>query len=202
MASPFGDASYPPLAATRFLVNRGVVNGLVGTDDNVDPFDLYCYGPPQDAPASAFIAEIESARRTGKWRIMLIHGFEGSSDGAYLPVKIADFLAAMNHAKSLGDVWIDSMVNVAAYWRGQRVLASAIPNHSSAGNTWTWTLPTNFPPHRYLRVKVEGGTLFQNGKPIAWNLAGGYQNPIEKVLELHLATVEECIGALEEGETP
>lgn len=34
-----------------------------------------------------------------------------------------------------------------------------------------------------------------NKIPIAWNLAGGYQKPIEKVLELHFNTVEECLGA-------
>lgn len=28
--------------------------------------------------------------------------------------------------------------------------------------------------------------------PIAWNLAGGYQNPISKVLDIHTATLEEC----------
>jgi acetoin utilization deacetylase AcuC-like enzyme len=35
------------------------------------------------------------------------------------------------------------------------------------------------------------------GKPIAWNLAGGYQCPIENVLELHLATMEECLAVFE-----
>jgi len=30
-------------------------------------------------------------------------------------------------------------------------------------------------------------------KPIVWNLAVGYQIPIDKVIELHLNTVEECI---------
>lgn len=29
------------------------------------------------------------------------------------------------------------------------------------------------------------------GVPVAWNLAGGYQTPIERVLELHTATIEE-----------
>jgi acetoin utilization deacetylase AcuC-like enzyme len=28
--------------------------------------------------------------------------------------------------------------------------------------------------------------------PLAWNLAGGYQTPISKVVQLHLATMEEC----------
>ena len=35
----------------------------------------------------------------------------------------------------------------------------------------------------------------RSGKPIAWNLAGGYQKPLSKVFELHLATVEECLSA-------
>ncbi len=34
-------------------------------------------------------------------------------------------------------------------------------------------------------------------KPLTWNLAGGYQEPIAKVLALHLATVEECLAAYE-----
>lgn len=37
----------------------------------------------------------------------------------------------------------------------------------------------------------------RRGKPLAWNLAGGYQIPLSKVLELHLATVEECLDAFE-----
>ncbi len=30
------------------------------------------------------------------------------------------------------------------------------------------------------------------GVPVAWNLAGGYQEPISKVIRLHVATMEEC----------
>jgi peptidoglycan/xylan/chitin deacetylase (PgdA/CDA1 family) len=175
MASPFGDPSYPPLAGPRFLVNRGVVNGLVGADDNVDPYDLYCYVPPQEARVSAFNIEVDSARRAGKWRIMLIHGFTGGSDGAYLPIKLQDFLASVRYAQSLGDVWIDSMVDVASYWRGQRAVAAAAPKTSGMSTTWTWTLPAHFPPGKYLRVKVTGGTLYQNAKPVDWNEHGYYE---------------------------
>ncbi len=32
--------------------------------------------------------------------------------------------------------------------------------------------------------------------PIVWNLAGGYQEPIEKVLELHMNTLKACVGAM------
>lgn len=33
------------------------------------------------------------------------------------------------------------------------------------------------------------------GLPIAWNLAGGYQTPIERVLALHTATAQACVAA-------
>jgi acetoin utilization deacetylase AcuC-like enzyme len=33
------------------------------------------------------------------------------------------------------------------------------------------------------------------GRPLVWNLAGGYQKPIEKVLDIHQATLEECLIA-------
>jgi peptidoglycan/xylan/chitin deacetylase (PgdA/CDA1 family) len=175
MASPFGDPSYPPLAASRFLVNRGVVNGLVGADDQVDPYDLYCFGPSENARAADFNLEVDSARRAGKWRIILLHGFVGGSDGAYMPVKIDELVAAVEHAKSLGDVWIDSMVAVASYWRGQRAVAAAAKVQSGSSTTWSWTLPSHFPPGKYLRVRVDGGTLVQNGKPLPWNPHGYYE---------------------------
>ena len=31
------------------------------------------------------------------------------------------------------------------------------------------------------------------GVPLAWDLAGGYQVPISKVIRLHMATMEECV---------
>lgn len=34
------------------------------------------------------------------------------------------------------------------------------------------------------------------GIPVAWNLAGGYQEPVEKVVNIHTATMEECLETL------
>ena len=31
------------------------------------------------------------------------------------------------------------------------------------------------------------------GVPIAWNLAGGYQDPISRVIRIHHVTMEECV---------
>lgn len=34
------------------------------------------------------------------------------------------------------------------------------------------------------------------GKGVTWNLAGGYQTPIQKVLDIHNATMEECLAVM------
>lgn len=39
-----------------------------------------------------------------------------------------------------------------------------------------------------------------NGLPIAWNLAGGYQTPLRKVLDIHDHTMLECLAAFAGGE--
>jgi peptidoglycan/xylan/chitin deacetylase (PgdA/CDA1 family) len=178
MAAPFGDASYTPLASTRFLVNRGVSNGLMGAGlgDNTDPFSLFCYIPPQDSLASAFNDQIDAARTAGKWRVVLVHGFNGNSnDGAFQPVDIAQFTSGVAHTKSLGDVWIDSVVNVASYWRAQKTFLAVTPTTSGSNKTWTWTLPAHFPPGKYLRVTADGGTLTQGGNPLLWDAHGYYE---------------------------
>jgi hypothetical protein len=107
---------------------------------------------------------------------VLVHGFSGGTDGAYQPISIDEFVASVNHAKSLGDVWIDSVVNVGAYWRAQKMFAAIAPTVSGNSKTWTWTLPPHFPPGKILRVKVGGGTLTQpGGRTLAWDDHGYYE---------------------------
>jgi peptidoglycan/xylan/chitin deacetylase (PgdA/CDA1 family) len=175
-ASPYGDPSYEPFAQSRFLVNRGVANALVMPNDNSDPFNLPCFIPPTSGTAERdFNPQIDGAESGGGWRIVLVHGFTGGKDSAFQPVSIDEFVAGVNHAKSLGDLWIDSMVNVAAYWRGQKALAAATPTTSGTTTTWTWTLPDNFPPNKRLRVRLDGGTLSQNGQTLEWDDHGYYE---------------------------
>jgi len=175
MAAPFGNLGYEPIATRRYLINRGVRDGVVAPNDASDPFNLSCYVPPQGAAASAFDAEVDSARAAGGWRIVLVHGFTGGTDAAYHPVSIDAFTASVNHAKSLGDVWIDSVVNIGSYWRGQKAFSAARPTTSGSETTWTWTLPANFPPGKFLRVTLDGGTLIQGGRPLTWDEHGYYE---------------------------
>jgi acetoin utilization deacetylase AcuC-like enzyme len=44
------------------------------------------------------------------------------------------------------------------------------------------------------RVVFEG--LSALGIPVAWNLAGGYQEPLQKVLDIHTITLSECLKVL------
>jgi hypothetical protein len=81
----------------------------------------------------------------------------------------------MAYGKSFGTMWIDSVVNIGAYWRGQQLLQAATPGTGGGVTTWRWTLPPNFPAGRKLRVVVDGGTLTQNGMPLSWDRHGYYE---------------------------
>jgi peptidoglycan/xylan/chitin deacetylase (PgdA/CDA1 family) len=176
MAAPFGDGSYTPLAETRYLFNRGVADGLIAPGDDTNRFFLPCYVPPENAPAGEMNENIDLLHGAGRWKTVLVHGFVGGTDGAYKPVALGEFVAHVNHVKQLGDVWIDSVVNVGAYWVAQKMFAGIAPTTSGNSKTWTWTLPPHFPPGKVLRVRVDGGTLTQpGGKTLAWDEHGYYE---------------------------
>lgn len=47
------------------------------------------------------------------------------------------------------------------------------------------------------RDELVFSAMRKHGIPLVWNIAGGYQNPIENVLAIHNATMEECLKAFE-----
>jgi peptidoglycan/xylan/chitin deacetylase (PgdA/CDA1 family) len=176
MAAPNGSPAYGDVARTRFLINRGVTDRLIAPNDNTDPFNLSCFYPNTNAPVGDLNAKVDAARAAGAWQVVLVHGFNGNvQDFAFQPIDLPVFVQSVNYAKSLGDLWIDSLVNVAAYWRGQKTFTSTTPAVNGANTTWTWTLPDHFPPRRFLRVSVSGGTLSQGGVPLAWDEHGYYE---------------------------
>ena len=175
LAAPFGDAAYVEVARTRFLFNRGTNGGLVRPNDNTDPFNLPCFIPNEDLGTAAFNAQVDMARTAGAWHIVLVHGFTGGGDGAFQPVAIGQFTGAVSYSKSVGDVWIDTLLDVGAYWQAQKLLSLAVPANQNGVSTWTWTLPARYPPDHFLRVVVDGGTLSQNGVPLVWDEHGYYE---------------------------
>ncbi|WP_433936474.1 polysaccharide deacetylase family protein [Sorangium cellulosum] len=175
MAAPNGSAVYTGIAKTRFMINRGVSNALIAPNDSSDPFTLPSYIPPQNASAAVMNEQVTSARSGKGWRTFCIHGFNGGSDGAYQPIALQAFVDHVNHVKGLGDVWIDSILNVGAYWLGQKAVTSGTSTPAGGETTYTWQLPEHFPPGKYVRVTVTGGTLKQNGAALPWNPHGYYE---------------------------
>jgi hypothetical protein len=159
----------------RFFINRGVGSGTVAPMDSTDPFNLPCHAAVEAETVDSFNTAIDSAHTAGRWLIFLIHTINPTSQNWYAPIDVTVVTGSIAHAKSLGDVWIDSMVNVGAYWRAEKLLSSATPTTSGGVQTWTWMLPTDFPAGRILRVTVDGGTPSQNGAALTWDPHGYYE---------------------------
>jgi len=175
MAAPYGDPGYAPLAESRFIINRGVNGGVIMPNGNQNPFDLPSYIPPQGASADALNTPLNSARQQGGWATWCIHGFTNVSDGAYQPITLDGFVQHIEYVKGLGDVWIGTMVDVGAYWLGQRAVSQAQPVDNGGTLTWTWQLPDNFPSGKFLRVRLSGGRPSQDGMPLRWDGHGYYE---------------------------
>jgi hypothetical protein len=181
MASPYGDANWSPHAARRFLANRGVFRGMVAPGDGTDPFHLPAYmpGPPEhggmQATQAALDAVVDEARAGGKWVLFVLHSLGPTTQSWYGLVDVRALVGNVERVKSAGDVWADSVVNVAAYWRGQRLLTARAPAKAGGRTTWRWELPASFPPGKYLRVRVDGGTLTQGGAAVPWDGHGYYE---------------------------
>jgi peptidoglycan/xylan/chitin deacetylase (PgdA/CDA1 family) len=175
MAAPNGSTTYIPIAQTRFLLNRGVGAGYIAPNGSSDPFNLPTYIPPAGASTSALNSQVVTAQAASAWQVFVVHGFTGGSDGAYQPIALSNFVSHVNYTKNLGNLWIDTMTKIGAYWRGQKALSSVTPTTSGTTKTYSWSLPANFPPGKCLRVTVDGGTLKQGGKTLLWNNRGYYE---------------------------
>lgn len=175
MAAPNGSTAYGPIASTRFLINRGVNDQQISVRGTADPYNLPCYIPPTGTSTDTFNGKVNAVRTAGNWQVVLVHGFTGGNDGAFQPVELAQFTASVQYTKSLGDIWIDTVVDVAAYWLGQRLLGGVTPTSAAGVTTWNWSLPALFPPGQFLRVVVDGGTLRQGSTVLTWDEHGYYE---------------------------
>ena len=181
MAAPYGETAYAALAKDRFLMNRGVNGGLIPPTGNNDPYNLPTFIPDPDKQnyQQEMNSWIDQVRSQGAWATVLVHGFTGDGS-AYKAFPLQVFVDHVNYAKSHGDVWIDSVINVGAYWLGQRAFSQAMVATEGDKKTWTWKLPNHFPPGKYLRVTVDGGTLEQDGLVIPWDPNGYYEIALDK----------------------
>jgi hypothetical protein len=174
-AHPFGDNGYKPYMPDRFILARGVGSGVITASGSTDPFNLPVIAAGGGEAASVFNGRIDTARAQSGWIIFLFHSILPTSNNWYAGVDIASVTGSMAYAKAFGDVWLDSVVNIGAYWLGQRAFLAKTPVATADSTTWTWSLPACFPPGRTLRVTVDGGKLSQGGPPLAWNGHGYYE---------------------------
>ena len=171
-AIPYGNySSYGPYLPSRFLLARGV-DGGTNPPYSGNAYDLLCNIPPTGASASTMASYFSSAISAGGWCILLVHGFTGDPN-AYQPVDLAQYLSAINTVKGYSNMWIDTLLNVGAYWTAQQL--PIISQQSGTNIVYSWTLPAHFPSGKYIRIKLTGGTPMQNGQTINWDGHGYYE---------------------------
>jgi len=181
MASPFGDGNWASSARQRVFLSRDVNRAMVAPNDATDPFHLPCFMAGDASVGgvgtqqSAFNGFIDTARAGDRWLIFLFHTITPTANNWFAPVDVGAVTGSMQHSRSLTDVWTDTLVNVGAYWRAQKLFSTLAPTKAGSVTTWTWTLPDHFPPGKFLRVKVDGGTLKQGNTTLVWDSHGYYE---------------------------
>lgn len=174
-AAPEGNICFKAAVTGLFFINRGVQPAQpVMPNGNSDPLNLNCYIPAPMQQVAAFNNDVNNGRAQGGWVIYVIHGFTGDGQ-AYNAFDLNQLTAAVQYTKSLNDMWIGTMVDVGSYWLGQRAFSQGMTTQNGDSTTRTWTLPGQFPPGKYIRARVEGGTLSQNGQPLTWDPHGYYE---------------------------
>jgi hypothetical protein len=175
MAAPNGTTGdYTTIAQQLFLLDRGAGNdGLIMPDANPNMFALNNYIPPTGAGTAQLNPKVDAAVNQGGWQTVCIHGFTGCN-GCWQPIDWNGFKDHITYAKGK-NIWIDTMENIASYFLGRKLVKAAQPQAGDGGQVYSWTLPAVFPPGKYVRVTVDGGTLTQDGQALPWNEHGFYE---------------------------
>ena len=147
---------------------------MIGPNDSNDAQNLPTRIAQMGDAASVFSKYLDEARSAGKWAILLL-SISPTKFAWFATVDIQSITESIAHGQQLGDVWIDSVVNVGSYWLAQRMFAGLTPSSMGAEKRWQWQLPAHFPKGRFLRVKVDGGTLRQNEQLLTWDAHGYYE---------------------------
>ena len=183
VAAPNGDASYQTVVPTmkEFMTNRTAGNNggiSMTTDPSSKQWALPCIIPATGASSSTMQGLFKSDISGGKWQIFLVHGFSGGSDSAYQPVSITEFTSTVKAVKDMGNIWIESVGTVTAYWMAGYKFSKLTATTSGTDKTWTWKTSdfnSPFPTGKYLRVTTDGGVLKQGSTTLQWDDHGYYE---------------------------
>ena len=175
MAAPYGEPWWAPFGEAFVLMNRTVNSGAIPPNGNNNPLYLPSVMVSGGARVDTLNDHIDQVQADGEWLIFCFHAISPTSESSSGAVHIDAITGSIDHGKALETVWMDSMVNIGAYWLGQRILSSVTPEEEGERTVWRWALPDHFPPGKYLRVTVDGGTLSQNDKVLSWSPHGYYE---------------------------
>ena len=150
-----GHRATSPLAATRYLINRGVNDGNILPNGNTDPFNVNCFVPAAGRrrerlqqrdrrradgrragrPCWSTASPAAATARTSRSR-------SASSPSQREPREVAGRRLDRHGAQRRAPT-------------GARRRCSRRSRRRPPGNsrTWTWTLPAHFPPGKVLRVR-------------------------------------------------
>jgi hypothetical protein len=174
-AAPYGDSGWANASKPYVFLNRTVSPGTIAPNGSTDAYRLPSKALTGEETTDDINALIDPVHDAGEWLIFCFHSILPTSDNWWAGVDIESITGSIAYAQSAGDIWIDSMVNVGAYWLGQKLVTDATPKTDGDATVWTWTLPDNFPPGKFVRVTVDGGTLSQNGRVLEWDSHGYYE---------------------------
>ena len=174
-AAPYGDSGWAYASKPYAFLNRTVNSGTVAPNGNTDAYHLPSWALAGEETEDDINALIDPVHEAGEWLIFCFHSILPTSNNWWAGVDIESITGSIAYAQSAADIWIDSMVNVGAYWLAQKLITDATPVTSGDETVWTWTLPDNFPPGKFVRVTVDGGTLSQNGRVLEWDTHGYYE---------------------------
>jgi peptidoglycan/xylan/chitin deacetylase (PgdA/CDA1 family) len=181
MASPFGDQGWNRHAGRFYAFNRGVQEGRIAPGDDSDPLDLPVFMAKGGESEDELNGRVGAARAEGSWLIFVFHTLAPTKESWYAPVDIAAVTGSLRRAKDRGDVWIDALYKIAAYWLGQRIVESARTEASGDGVCWTWKLPEHFPAGCYLRAAARDGSLMQDGKNLVRDASGFFEISLDSL---------------------
>jgi acetoin utilization deacetylase AcuC-like enzyme len=107
------------------------------------------------------------------------------------------FGANQNHSDWQGgakaETWLNSLTEIVEGFKDCKVVIYQAGADPHVNDTFGGALTD---AQLRVRDRIVFSTLKAMNIPVAWNLAGGYQEPLEKVLGIHNATLEECLKVM------
>jgi peptidoglycan/xylan/chitin deacetylase (PgdA/CDA1 family) len=162
--------------ATNAVAARGGYGGYYMTPDpEPDWLNIPSQATLTSHPLDQYRRWVEEVLTRGAWTVLMIHAIEGSD--MWQPVPKATFLGLLDHlAGKRKDLWIAPFLEVASYWKAQKVLERAPAAREGASIVLRWSRPEPFPRGVVLKVRLDGKGVraLQGGKPLR-DLPGGLQ---------------------------